>query len=284
MKENIRIKYIMRAPVSHIGETASTGTVFQTILTKDGRLPIITGNSMRGTLRDCSALDLLNTVGCKVDKEIFNILFSGGNINGTMKNDVAKAKAVREKFPNISLFGGGLGDMIMQGKILTGNLYPLCEETEKMLDENSGGVSWRSLIDEIEMTRMDNTKDEKLEKYIEDVEAENKAKASTQMRYSVQYMAVGTEFVQDVMLIDCDELEYGAFYAALVEWFKKPVLGGMSAKGFGIFDADAGLVSVINGGINVLPKAEEYISNYHKFIEENISADSFKILSTKGGK
>ena len=164
MIENIRIRYTMRAPVSHIGETASTGTVFQTVLTKNGRLPIITGNAMRGTLRDCSALDLLDTIGCKVDKEIFNILFSGGNLNGTMKNDVAKAKTVREKFPSISLFGGGLGDMIMQGKMIAGNLYPLCIETEEMLGEPSSGISWHNLIDEMEMTRMDNSKDDKLEK------------------------------------------------------------------------------------------------------------------------
>lgn len=284
MIENIRIRYTMRAPVSHIGETASTGTVFQTVLTKNGRLPIITGNAMRGTLRDCSALDLLDTIGCKVDKEIFNILFSGGNLNGTMKNDVAKAKAVREKFPSISLFGGGLGDMIMQGKMIAGNLYPLCKETEDMLGEPSGGVSWHNLIDEMEMTRMDNSKDDKLEKYIENVSAENKAKASTQMRFSVQYMAVGTTFVQDVMLVDCNDLERGAFYAALVEWFKKPILGGMSAKGFGIFDAELGEMYEIDDIIIVPPHIEELINKYHEYISANISSETFGILLSKGGK
>ena len=284
MQENIRIHYTMRAPVSHIGETASTGSVFQTVLTKDGRLPIITGNSMRGTLRDCSAIDLLKTVGCKVDKEIFNILFSGGNLNGTMKNDVAKAKAVREKFPNISLFGGGLGDMIMQGKLLAGNLYPLCIETEEMLGEEANGISWHSLIDEMEMTRMDNSKDDRMEKFIENADAETKAKASTQMRYSVQYMAVGTVFVQDVVFVDCSELEKGAFYAALIEWFNKPVLGGMSAKGFGIFDGDAGAVYERNATVVVNPEINELVEKYHDFVKENIKAETFDILVSKGGK
>lgn len=284
MEKIIRIHYTMRAPVSHIGETASTGTIFQTVLTSYGRLPIITGNAMRGTLRDCSAIDLLNQIGCKVDKEIFNILFSGGNLNGAMKNDVGKAKSVRKYFPNISLLGAGLGDMIMQGKVIAGNLYPLCKETEEMLGESSNGISWHSLIDEIEMTRMDNTKDDNLEKFIENVDSESKAKASTQMRYSVQYMAIGTVFVQDVELINCNELELGAFYAALAEWFKKPVLGGMAAKGFGLFDADAGKIKVQNNEITIDPEVRDLIEAYHKYITENVNPETFNILQTKGAK
>lgn len=284
MNKDIRIRYKMRAPVSHIGETASTGTIFQTVLTKDGRLPVITGNSMRGTLRDCSALDLLETVDCKVDKEVFNILFSGGNLNGTMKNDVGKAKNVRSLFPSISLLGGGLGDMIMQGKLIAGNLYPVCIETEEMLGEEAHGISWRSLIDEIEMTRMDNTKDDKLEKYIENADSESKSKASTQMRFSVQYMAIGTVFVQDVKLVDCTELEMGAFYAAIKKWFEKPVLGGMSAKGFGLFDGDAGLVYEVSDTVVVEPEAQELIDKFHNFVKENITEETFNTLVTKGGK
>lgn len=284
MIENIRIHYTMRAPVSHIGETASTGSVFQTVLTKDGRLPIITGNAMRGTLRDHSAKDLLDTVGCKVDKEVFNILFSGGNLNGSMKNDIAKAKKVREMFPSVSLFGGGLGDMIMQGKMLAGNLYPLCTETEEMLCEESNGVSWHSLIDEIEMTRMDDAKDDRNEKYIANADADTKAKASTQMRFSVQYMAVGTVFVQDVALVDCNDLERGAFFTALAGWFGKPVLGGMSAKGFGSFDGDAGCVYNSGDTVVVAPEAEALIKNYHDYVQENIKPETFDILVSKGGK
>lgn len=284
MHKNIRIHYTMRAPVSHIGETASTGTIFQTVLTSGGRLPIITGNSVRGTLRDCSAIDLLNTVGCKVEKEIFNVLFSGGNLNGTMKNDVEKAKSVREHFPSISLFGGGLGDMIMQGKMIVGNLYPLCKETEEILGEDADEISWHSLIDEMEMTRKDDTKDDRLKDYIENIDAEQKAKASTQMRFSVQYMAVGTVFIQDVKLVDCTDLETGAFYAALTQWFKKPVLGGMSAKGFGLFDADAGDIKVQNGNIAVSGEIDGLIENYHQFVSKNIKPETFKILASKGGK
>lgn len=106
-----RMKYKMLSPLSHIGETASTGSYFQTILTASGRVPVITGNSIRGQLRDSMALHLLELLDTKVSKDTFNILFSGGNINGAMKDDVEKAKKIREHFPLVSLMGGGLGDV-----------------------------------------------------------------------------------------------------------------------------------------------------------------------------
>ena len=74
----IRIKYKLLAPLSHIGETASTGSYFQTVLTSVGKVPVITGNSIRGQIRDSIALDLLCRLNCQVDKEAFNVLFSGG--------------------------------------------------------------------------------------------------------------------------------------------------------------------------------------------------------------
>lgn len=283
----IRVKYTMRAPVSHIGEVSSTGSYFQTILTSSGKLPIITGNSVRGILRDCGAKYILDKLGEKVPKEAFNILFSGGNINGAMKNDVAKAKAVRDHFPFISLFGAGLGDMIMAGKICVGNLYPLCAETAEMLEEDCDGISWRSLIDEIEFTRSDDGKNDILAGYMENPEEEKQAKASTQMRFSVQYMAAGTTFVQDIHLFDnCTDLEIGALFSAMYEWFKIPRMGGMSGKGFGLFDAqtDCG-IDVVNGKIFTTPDIEASIKHYEAFIAEDNTGEWIHLIGgEKHGK
>lgn len=281
----LRIEYTMTAPVSHIGETASTGSYFQTIKTKAGRLPIITANSVRGIIRDNGAKCLLDTIGVKVGKEAFNVLFSGGNLNGTMKNDVAKAKAVREHFPLVSLLGGGLGDMIMAGKIAVGNLYPVCNETQEMLGIDYPDISWKNLIDEIEFTRTDDGKDDQLAGYMEDPEEEKKAKASTQMRYSVQYMAQGTKFSQRLYIFpNATELEIGALYSAVAEWFKIPRLGGMASKGFGFFDAvtDFG-ISVKDGRVTVDDKAAELIEKYRNFVAVE-GSEYLYLLGGKNGK
>ena len=169
----MRMRYKMLPPVSHIGETASSGSYFQTVLTSFGRVPVITGNSIRGQLRDSMALHLLDLLDVKVSKETFHILFSGGNINGTMKDDVEKAKKIREAFPSISLLGGGLGDMIMSGKMISSFAYPICRETEEITGIYSE-LSWHSLIDEMEFTRTDDSKNDKLSGHILDPEAEKR--------------------------------------------------------------------------------------------------------------
>lgn len=287
----MRIRYKMLSPVSHIGETASTGSYFQTILTADGRVPVITGNSIRGQLRDSMAAHLLDTMSLdsllsvKVSKDVFNILFSGGNINGAMKDDVEKAKNIRKHFPLVSLMGGGLGDMIMSGKLICGFAYPVCTETESITGVESY-ISWHGLIDEMEFTRTDDGKDDQLAKYMEDAAEEKTAKASTQMRYSVQYMAAGTEFVQDFIFLDgVTELEMGAFYAGLRKWFQTPRLGGMAAKGFGLFDADfdGGEIRVENGEIALSEEAQALIAKYEDFIHAE-GAEYLTIFDAKKEK
>lgn len=282
----IRIKYKMLSPVSHIGEVASTGSYFQTIKTSFGRLPIITGNSVRGILRDNGAKVILDAIGEKTSKEVFNILFSGGNLNGTIKNDVGKAKAVRENIPFVSMFGGGLGDMIMSGKMLVGNLYPVTSETYEMLGEKYTDISWKNLIDEIEFTRTDDGKNDTLADYMTDPTEEKKAKANTQMRFSVQYMAQGTEFVQDIYLMDnTTDLEKGALYSAFLKWFEAPKIGGMSAKGFGIFDAESNLgINVVNGEATAPDDVLELVEKYLAFIK-SVGGNALELLeSGKSGK
>lgn len=279
--KKMRIKYTLTAPLSHIGETSSVGSYFQTVNTAYGRIPVVTGNSVRGILRDKLASHLLSVLGTAVDKETFNVLFSGGNISGATKNDVERAKQVRKHFPSISLLGSGLGTMMMAGNLYAGFLYPICSETCDITGEYSD-VSWHDLIDEMNFTRSDDTKNDKNLDMITDVNEEKKAKASTQMRFAVQYIAIGTEFVQDIVLLTENELEEAALYAALYEWFKCPALGGMKAKGFGKFNAEADGISVINGEITVSDDVKVKIQKYNDFINKDNTTEWLCLLS--GGK
>lgn len=278
----MRIKYKLKSPLSHIGEVASNGAYFQTILTSNGKLPVVTANSVRGQIRDSCALHLLDTIGCKVNKEVFNVLFSGGNLNGTMKEDIEKAKMVRKHFPMISLLGGGLGDMIMSGKTIMTFLYPICSESIEITGILSE-KSWHEMIDEIEFTRTDDSKNDLKSKYIADTNEEIHLMASTQMRFEVQYMAAGTEFIQDILFSDSTtELEMGAFWAGIKRWFKMPKLGGMSAKGFGIFDANVGgEISVLNEQIEISDNVQKLIRNYEEFIKDEMDMYFYLLQSTK---
>lgn len=283
----INIRYTLTSPLSHIGETASTGAYFNMIKTAEDRLPVVTGNSIRGQIRDAGANELLDRLGVKVDKEIFHVLFSGGNVAATMKDDVGRAAEVREWFPLISLLGGALGTQIMAGKLLCGFAYPICRETEKLLGVNSS-ISWHDLIDEMEFTRTDDTKNDKLSGLITDPTAESAGQASQQMRYSVQYLAAGTELMQEMILLPGTKpVELGALLSAVEYWWRTaPRLGGMSAKGFGLFDAmmqvdgnDA--IRVSKAGVKIAQDVGETIAYYREGTMG--SAAHFDLLKA-GGK
>lgn len=286
----IDIHYRMTAPVSHIGETASTGAYFNMIRYGSDRLPVITGNSIRGQIRDAGAAELLNRIGCMVDKETFHVLFSGGNVSGAMKDDVGRAKAVRDAFPLISVLGGALGTMIMAGKLICGFAYPVCKEARDLIGGESD-ISWRELIDEIEFTRTDDAKNDKLAARITDVAAETTGTASQQMRYAVQYMAAGTQFVQKMQLLPgTTALEIGALLCAIRKWWEDaPRLGGMSGKGFGLFDADLTMdgremIGVYDGSIEMTELVKRLIDDY--MAATNGCAEMLPLLTggSKSGK
>ena len=287
----IDVRYTMTAPVSHIGETASTGAYFNMVKYGPDRLPVITGNSIRGQIRDAGAAELLARLGTRVDKETFHVLFSGGNVSTTMKDDVGRAQAVREAFPLISVLGGALGTMIMSGKMICGFAYPICREAIGITGIDSS-VSWRDMIDEIEFTRTDDAKNDKLAAaHITDTDAVNTGAASQQMRYAVQYMAAGTEFAQRIILLPgTGNAEAGALLAAIEYWWRTaPRLGGMSGKGFGLFDAvlcigDVPALRVSDGNVEACEKAQTLINEYMD--ASNDSAEYLPLLKgeSKNGK
>jgi hypothetical protein len=99
-------------------------------------------------------------------------------------------------------------------------------------------------------------------------------------------MAQGTEFVQDIYVMDsATEFEKGALYSALYEWFKVPKIGGMSAKGFGFFDAVSDIgINVENGAVTVPDNIMSLIDGYLAFVKM-CGNDALHLLeSGKNGK
>lgn len=173
----------------------------------------------------------------------------------------------------------------MAGKLISTFAYPVCKETFEITGIDSP-LSWHSLIDEMEFTRTDDGKNDRFADYMTDVAEEKTAKASTQMRYSVQYMAAGSVFVQDFRFLESvTDLELGAFFAGLRKWFEVPKLGGMAAKGFGLFDAhmDDDSICVENGEIGLSPETEKLISDYEDFIRAQ-GAEALSLFDTKKEK
>lgn len=281
----IETVYTLKQPMSHIGESESTVSFLNTIrIVVDGKVNevfALTGNAIRGTLRDCAARNLLDMLGIKLKKKEFNILFSGGNISGTLSTDIDQAKAYRELLPIISIFGAGVGNQILSGKMTQSFALPVCKETVQIvpdiigIDKSMFQSSWKQMTGTINFTRFDDSKNVKYHKYLDDGEDNtDKDSASTQMRYEVEYMVPGTQLYHIINLCTDDQIEIGAFVSALQEFSKSPILGGMGGKGFGICDAyfiadREEFAEIENEQFTMSEKAENALNAYNSYILEN---------------
>jgi CRISPR type IV-associated protein Csf2 len=260
--------------ISHIGETFGINAKLrrEKVIQKDGtveEIPIISGNSMRGILRDRGMLHMLRALGYGVNEETghvqglslaaFYFLFSGGALTSTGSRglDIDEARRWRDLIPLVSLFGGAMGNQIMPGKIKIGKAIPICRETahvlpERFLDGDTLQSIW-DMCQEEAYTRRDDEKSEKLRqliapdvrKLLEAKAADEREKRGTtedvagktgqkqQMRYYVETIATGTQLFWDITMDDVTELEFEAFAVTLAEFGRMPYIGGKGGVGLG---------------------------------------------------
>ena len=259
--------------VSHIGDTYGVNAKLrrEKIVTPHGieEIPIISGNSLRGILRDRGMLHMLRTLGYGVNEDTdevqglslsaFYFLFSGGALTkiGNRGIDIDEARKWRGLIPLVALFGGAMGNQIMPGKCKIGKAIPICEETANLLPgrfvNGNGERSIWEMVQEEAYTRRDDEKNEDLRKLIapnvrallEADAKEKRAKSGTsndiigetgqsqQMRYFVETLAAGTEFFWEITLDDVTPVEFDALAITLAEFSKMPYIGGKSATGLG---------------------------------------------------
>lgn len=300
----IETLYNLLQPLSHIGESESTTSFLNTInVVNNGQLAevfALTGNAIRGTLRDCAARYMLDRLNIKVPKKEFNILFSGGNISGSLTTDIDQAKKYRKLLPLVSVFGAGVGNQILNGKITQGFAFPVCQETTSIVQNTLDGIkhslfdlSWKQQTGSVNFTRFDDLKNTNLQKYYSrEVEKGTKNKkeeadsASTQMRYEVEYLIPGSQLYHNLILNTDNTIEIGCFYSALKEFSKSPCLGGMAGKGFGMMDAffyidGAKAITIDNCGFNFIDKSHEaYLESYNEFLD-SYKEDVIEFLNAK---
>lgn len=261
--------------VSHIGESHGVNSKLrrEKIIQPNGvveEVPVISGNSLRGILRDRGMLHMLRSLGYGVDEETgevvglslaaFYFLFSGGALTKDAGRgiDVDEARRWRGLIPLVALFGGAMGNQIMPGKSKIGKAIPICQETAHIIPErfiNGKLESIWELTQQEAYTRRDDEKNENLRRLISpdvrgllEAEAVSKRERARehpdkdvagetgqkqQMRYYTETIAAGTKLFWDITLDDVDDLEFDAFCVTLAEFGRFPYIGGKSGVGHG---------------------------------------------------
>lgn len=230
-------------------------------------VPVISGNSIRGVLRDRSMLQMCKLLGYGVEEEsgqvrgltlpAFHFLFSGGALSsdGSKTLDLERARTLRKLIPLVGVFGGALGKMILPGKLKVDKMIPVCQETVHLLPEKyrpeKPATIWDFLQEEM-YTRKDDAKNEHYRPLIaqsekvllagpEEEELLPDAKDSPasdgeqkqQMMYYVETFAAGTPFHWRIVLDDVSDIEFEALLTGLAQFSRMPYVGGKSAVGLG---------------------------------------------------
>jgi CRISPR/Cas system CSM-associated protein Csm3 (group 7 of RAMP superfamily) len=241
------------------------GTVTQLrrekFIQKNGKaieIPVISGNSVRGKLRDLAAIDILTDADgnkAKVDADSFNLLFTGGSLESTGETgiNVEKVRQMRKDMPMLSVLGGSVGNLILPGKVDIGKMIPICKETLHLIPEafcNVYGEEPKTIWEycQTEMyTRKDDTKDEVKREFLKEDAAEKKS----QMIYETESVAAGTKFYWRVVLKDTDDVETGAFLATLNTWAaQNSQVGGNGRVGHGALKLEIKETKVIDANVD----------------------------------
>lgn len=299
--------FTTRSPLSHIGETISTGSylVQEPILQPDGGIEEVfcySGNAWRGQLRDLSATYMLANLKTAVPLEAFHLLYSGGRIGGEQKVDIGAARQMRAVIPHVSIFGGGIGNQILPGKLRVSNAYPICAEAMPALPdsqhERAVNISYRGLTFEKEFSRKDDAKDERLTPYVANVETlliegkESKREGpADQMRMRAELLIAGVSLWTEIECLDVTDVELGCLAAALHEFAKSPHIGGQANKGHGLVSLRYQLLDMdtgdkvdflrVDGELAKLGRAAEEAKAAY---DDHLRALYDQMLESKGGE
>lgn len=261
MRKSYRIfgLFTTKSPLSHISESISTCSylVQEPILQENGEIEEVfcyNGNALRGQLRDLAASYLLDKLQMTTSIDGFHLLFSGGKISGDQAIDINQAKAMRQAIPMFSIFGGGVGNQIIAGKLKVGSSYPLCLEAINAIAERwhfeALKTSYKDMTIEKSFTRFDDAKNLDKQEYVNPLdlpmlEGGKKKKdgdVSTQMRMTSELLIAGVKLAHEIDLVQVTEVELGAFISALHRFAQSPYIGGQSNRGHGRVDYRAVII------------------------------------------
>lgn len=255
-------------------------------------IPIISGNSIRGKLRDIAAIEILTKLNGEkitVDADSFNLLFTGGSLESTGETgiNVERVRQMRKDMPMLSVLGGSVGNTILPGKVEIGKMIPIAKETLHLIPEAFHAAYTeepKSIWEycQLEMyTRKDDMKDENKRAFLSE-DAEPK---KSQMMYDTETIAAGTKFYWKVTLKDTTDIETGAFLQTLNTWAEQnSQVGGNGRVGHGALKLEIKETKVIDSDVDFQNSDfVNYIDSYKAakpdvsgYFEKGISKTLFK--------
>jgi len=193
-------------------------------------IPVISGNSLRGQLRDLLARDFLDRLSdddapLEISDTLSNALYAGGSLErtaGAGKLNRRLIHGIREHIPPLSLLGTAIEDQMIEGRVDVGQLLPIAAETQSYTDREAE-ESVFEFVARTFYTRQDDREGGRQE-----------GEDAQQMKYDVQVLVPGTRLHHDLTLRSGHTDLEGACLGHAFELFgERPRLGGMASRGHG---------------------------------------------------
>lgn len=252
--------------IIHGGERAGTISYLrrEQVVQPDGTVedvPVLSGNGLRGVLRDVSAEMLWRQIGePDLPMPVFHALWSGGALAKTGSGkalDPIRLGRLRRLVPHIALFGCAGGGRIIEGKLRVGKLVPITTETAHIIPARLAELATSSYEDRVQIEHYVRTDDARKATWRELGAApahaaigtgtvgaldlaepvtvdDTPAEETTQMRYGVETIAPGTRLWCSFGLTHATDAEWAWFAETLGTWSASGAhFGGRSAVGHG---------------------------------------------------
>lgn len=238
--------------LSHGGDHDGTTMMLrrERIVQPDGsveEVPVVSGNSLRGVLRDYAADRLWRMLGEPVmSLPTFDALWGGGALAKAGAGNVLTSRqltTLRDRVPMVSLFGCSGGGRIIEGRLQVGKLVPVCAETAHLLPpEVLDGYCPEPVVGLLQIeqfTRRDDAKRSSLGAAIDTEDTLVAREVAQQMRYGVETIAAGTKLYWWLAIRECSDLEVACLRDAIEAWGADGAhLGGRSSTGHGRLKLD----------------------------------------------
>lgn len=219
--------------IAHGSESLGTVTYLrrEKMFLSDGSLeeiPVISGNSWRGIMRDIAADLWWEKAGKpKLTLPVMHALWSGGalaKLSGPTLSG-ARLQELKTVCPVVGVFGTAGGGRIISGCLQVGKMIPICEETKHIIPE-------QHLIDNLP-SFWDLTQIEYYSRIPNEFDSEEVEQNSRLARYGVETFVAGTQFYSWCSLSWATDNEVSFFNDVIDKYSYDASVGGLFRAGHG---------------------------------------------------
>lgn len=228
-----------QSSIVHGAETLGTVTYLrrERFLMPNGsieQIPTVSGNALRGLLRDKAADIWWKSAGePKLTLAVMHALWSGGALAKIAGDPLTGSRLaeVKNVCPVVGVFGTAGGGRIVGGALQVGKLIPICVETAHLIPEHLRTNDLPTIWDLTQLEYYSRIPNE----FDEDPEKEEPSRLA---RFGVETFVAGTRFHSWISLTWPTPIEEAFFEETLAAFSHNPRVGGMARAGHGELTMD----------------------------------------------